>query len=105
MVANSHNLIVTVRPQNDMYNLKRTGSSSTMTTAKSPLLTKITTNKLNNSGNNTSNSTNQSGSEHNSGHIGEGLIGSDDEDVDLYRLHDTHIDSSHLQKTPSVLKL
>jgi partitioning defective protein 6 len=29
MVANSHNLIITVRPQNDTFNLKRTGSSST----------------------------------------------------------------------------
>jgi hypothetical protein len=28
MVANSHNLIITVRPQNDTFNLKRTGSSS-----------------------------------------------------------------------------
>ncbi len=84
MVANSHNLIITVRPQNDTFNLKqRTMSSSSSATAKSPLLTK---NK-----NNISNSTNQSG----------GL--SDDED-DLYRLNDTHIDS-HLQKPPSVLKL
>jgi len=84
MVANSHNLIITVRPQNDTFNLKRTmSSSSTTTTTKSPLLIK---NK-----NNISNSTNQSG-------------GLSDDDDDLYRLHDTHIDS-YLQKPPSVLKL
>jgi partitioning defective protein 6 len=82
MVANSHNLIITVRPQNDTFNLKRTMSSSS-TTTKSPLLIK---NK-----NNISNSTNQSG-------------GLSDDDDDLYRLHDTHIDS-YLQKPPSVLKL
>jgi len=85
MVANSHNLIITVRPQNDTYNLKRTGSSSTIPT-KSP----ISSIKQNN----TSQSTNQSGSQINGGM-------SDDEDSDLYRSHN----DSHLQKTPSVLKL
>jgi len=79
MVANSHNLIITVRPQNDTFNLKHTMSSSSSTT-KSPLLS-----------NNKSNLTNQSG-------------GLSDDDDDMYRLHDTHIDS-HLQKPPSVLKL
>ncbi|CAF2510681.1 unnamed protein product [Rotaria sp. Silwood2] len=85
MVANSHNLIITVRPQNDTYNLKRTVSSTTIPT-KSP----ISSIKQNN----TSNSTNQSGSQINGGM-------SDDDDGDLYRSHN----NSHLQKTPSVLKL
>jgi hypothetical protein len=79
MVANSHNLIITVRPQNDTFNLKRTISSSSTTTTKSPLLIK---NK---------NSINQNG-------------GVSDDDDDLYRFHDTHIDS-HLPKPTSVLKL
>lgn len=75
MVANSHNLIITVRPQNDTYNLKRSMSSSS------------TNNK-----NNMSNSTNQSG-------------GLSDDDDEFYRLqHDINMDS-YLQKTPSVLKL
>ncbi|CAM4898176.1 unnamed protein product [Rotaria socialis] len=51
MVANSHNLIITVRPQNDTFNLKRTMSSASST--RSQLLSKNT--------NNISNSTNQSG--------------------------------------------
>ncbi|CAF0810430.1 unnamed protein product [Adineta ricciae] len=63
MVANSHNLIITVRPQNDTFNLKRTMS------------TLSTTNR-----NNTSNMTNQS-------------AGLSDEDDDLYRLQDTRIDA------------
>jgi partitioning defective protein 6 len=67
MVANSHNLIITVRPQNDTFNLKHSVSSS-----KSPI-----------------SSIKQNG----------GM--SDDEDSDLYRSHN----DSHLQKTPSVLKL
>ncbi|CAF1081756.1 unnamed protein product [Adineta steineri] len=74
MVANSHNLIITVRPQNDTFNLKRNISSST-----SPI---------------SSNNQNQNESRINVGGV------SDDEDGDLYRSHD-----SHLQKTPSVLKL
>ncbi|CAF4400067.1 unnamed protein product, partial [Adineta steineri] len=74
MVANSHNLIITVRPQNDTFNLQRTASS---------LSTRNT--------HNINNSTNQNG-------------GLSDDDDDLYRLHDTHIDA-HLPKTPSVLKL
>jgi hypothetical protein len=79
MVANSHNLIITVRPQNDTFNLKRTMStSSSSTTTKSPLITQNRTRS------------------------GEGL--SDDDDDEHYRLPDTHIDS-YLQKTPSVLKL
>ncbi|CAF3655012.1 unnamed protein product [Rotaria socialis] len=82
MVANSHNLIITVRPQNDTFNLKRTMSSASST--RSQLLSKNT--------NNISNSTNQSG----------GL--SDDDDDDLSRSHDIHMDS-YLQKAPSVLKL
>jgi hypothetical protein len=88
MVANSHNLIITVRPQNDTYNLKRTGSTSTIPT-KSPISSVRQ--------NNTSNITNQSGSQIN------GAM-SDDEEGELYRLNDTRVDS-HLQKTPSVLKL
>jgi len=83
MVANSHNLIITVRPQNDTFNLKRTMSSSSTTITKSPL--------LNRNKNNISNSTNQSG-------------GLSDDEEDLFRLNDTNIDS-HLHKTPSVLKL
>jgi len=71
MVANSHNLIITVRPQNDTFNLKHTVSSSTIQT-KSPI----------------------SSIKQNSGM-------SDDDDSDLYRSHN----DSHLQKTPSVLKL
>jgi partitioning defective protein 6 len=82
MVANSHNLIITVRPQNDTFNLKPTMSSSS-TTTKSPI--------SNRNKNNISNSTNQSG-------------GLSDDEEDLFRLNDTNIDS-HLQKTPSVLKL
>ncbi len=78
MVANSHNLIITVRPQNDTFNLKRTISSSSSTT-KSPSL------------NNNNSRRNQNG-------------GLSDDDDDLYRLHDTHIDS-HLPKPSSVLKL
>lgn len=77
MVANSHNLIITVRPQNDTYNLKRAGSSSTIPT-KSP----------NSSGKQTN--TSQNGSQFHS-------VMSDEEDGDL-----SH---SHFQKTPSVLKL
>jgi partitioning defective protein 6 len=75
MVANSHNLIITVRPQNDTFNLKRTMSTSSTTRNQ----------------NNMSNSMNQSG-------------GLSDDEEDMDRLHDTHIDS-HTQKTPSVLKL
>jgi partitioning defective protein 6 len=75
MVANSHNLIITVRPQNDTFNLKRTMSTSS--TTRNP--------------NNISNSTNQSGG-----------VSDDEEDFD--RLHDIHIDS-HLPKPPSVFKL
>jgi len=75
MVANSHNLIITVRPQNDTFNLKRTMSASSTTRNQ----------------NNMSNSMNQSG-------------GLSDDEEDMDRLHDTHIDS-HTQKTPSVLKL
>ncbi|CAF3458955.1 unnamed protein product [Rotaria socialis] len=82
MVANSHNLIITVRPQNDTFNLKRTASS--VTRSPMPSIRQ----------NNTSSSTNQSGSQINGGM-------SDDDDSDLYRSHN----SSHLQKTPSVLKL
>ncbi|CAF1243911.1 unnamed protein product [Rotaria magnacalcarata] len=81
MVANSHNLIITVRPQNDTFNLKRTMSSASST--RSQLLSKNT--------NNISNSTNQSG-------------GLSDDDDDLSRSHDMHMDS-YLQKAPSVLKL
>ncbi len=77
MVANSHNLIITVRPQNDTFNLKRTVSSST-----SPIASIRQ--------NNTSNQ--------NESLINGGM--SDDEDGDLYRSRD-----SHFQKTPSVLKL
>ena len=77
MVANSHNLIITVRPQNDTYNLKRTGSSSTIPT-KSPNSSVKQTN------------TSQNGSQFHS-------VMSDEEDADL-----SH---SHIQKTPSVLKL
>ena len=77
MVANSHNLIITVRPQNDTYNLKRTISSST-----SP----ISSIKQN--------ITDQSGSQINVGM-------SDDEDAD----HDRSTKNSSIQKTPSVLKL
>jgi partitioning defective protein 6 len=79
MVANSHNLIITVRPQNDTYNLKRTGSTSTIPT-KSPISSQKPNNISQNGGM------------------------SDDEDSDLYRSHSTNNDS-HLQKTPSVLKL
>lgn len=75
MVANSHNLIITVRPQNDTFNLKRSISSSS-TPQKSPL----TSNKLHPS-------TSQI-------HVG---LSDDDDEGDLSR--------SHLQKTPSVLKL
>ena len=81
MVANSHNLIITVRPQNDTFNIKRTGSSSTIPT-KSPIASLSRT--------------------HNGSQLNSGM--SDDEDGELYRSHDTHNDS-HLQKTPSVLKL
>ena len=77
MVANSHNLIITVRPQNDTYNLKRTGSSLTIPT-KSPNSSVKQTN------------TSQNGSQFHS-------VMSDEEDGDL-----SH---SHFQKTPSVLKL
>jgi len=76
MVANSHNLIITVRPQNDTFNLKRTMSQSSSTARNK---------------NNISNNSNQSGA-------------LSDDDDDLFRLHDTHIDS-HLPKPPSVLKL
>lgn len=85
MVANSHNLIITVRPQNDTFNLKRTVSSSTIP-RPSPMLSM--------NQHNTSTSTNQSGSQNNGGM-------SDDDDSDVYR----SFNSSHLQKTPSVLKL
>jgi len=78
MVANSHNLIITVRPQNDTFNLKRTVSSTTIPT-KSPI------------------------SQNNISHNNSGMM-SDDDDSDLYRSHEIHNDS-HLQKTPSVLKL
>lgn len=84
MVANSHNLIITVRPQNDTFNLKRTMSSASST--KSPSISKARANL--------SNSTNPSG----------GLSDDDDPNGELYRLQDTHIDS-HLYKAPSVLKL
>ncbi|CAF0944367.1 unnamed protein product [Rotaria sp. Silwood1] len=80
MVANSHNLIITVRPQNDTFNLKRTVSSTA-----SPITQ-----------NNISNSINQSGSQINNGM-------SDDDESELYRSHNNN--NSHLQKTPSVLKL
>ncbi len=77
MVANSHNLIITVRPQNDTFNLKNNVSST-----KSPISSI--------QGNNIS----QNGSQLNSGM-------SDDEEGDFDRSHN----DSHLQKTPSVLKL
>jgi len=73
MVANSHNLIITVRPQNDTFNLKRTGSSSTIPNSSVR-----------------ERNTSQNGSQFNGGM-------SDDDEGDL-----SH---SHLQKTPSVLKL
>jgi len=82
MVANSHNLIITVRPQNDTFNLKRTVSSTTIPT-KSPI--------------------SQNHISHNGSQLNSGMM-SDDDDSELYRSHDIHNDS-HLQKTPSVLKL
>ena len=82
MVANSHNLIITVRPQNDTYNLKPTMPLSTANTiSKSPL--------------------SPSSKAHPS------TMASDDddeEDVDLYRSHDTSTDF-YVQKPQSVLKL
>lgn len=36
MVANSHNLIITVRPQNDTFNLQRTASTASSSMTKSP---------------------------------------------------------------------
>ena len=77
MVANSHNLIITVRPQNDTFNLKRTMSTSSSTAAAAAR-----------QGNNISQSTN----------------GSDDNEEDIDRLHHSQFDS-HSNKTPSVLKL
>ena len=58
MVANSHNLIITVRPQNDTFNLKRTMSTSST---------------IRNQNNISSNSTNQSGG-----------LSEDEEDMDSH---------------------
>ena len=81
MVANSQNLIITVRPQNDTFNLKRTISSSTK---KSPLLT-----------HNKNNGTNQIRS----------LSDEDDDNNDeLYHSNDMRTDT-HSQKSLSILKL
>ena len=44
MVANSHNLIITVRPQNDTFNLQRTLSSASSSMTKSPSRSKINLN-------------------------------------------------------------
>ena len=63
MVANSHNLIITVRPQNDTFNLKRTMSTTSSTAARY--------------GQNVSRSTN----------------GSDDQEEEIDRFHPTTIDS------------
>jgi partitioning defective protein 6 len=57
MVANSHNLIITVRPQNDTFNLKRTMSTSSTTRNQ----------------NNMTNSSNQSGG-----------LSDDEEDIDSH---------------------
>lgn len=82
MVANSHNLIITVRPQNDTFNLKPTISSSSL-----PRQSSATSQPMNGS------------------QLHNGL--SDDEDGELSRSHNnnTTYNDSHLQKTPSVLKL
>lgn len=85
MVANSHNLIITVRPQNDTFNLKPTISSSTLPRQSSGTSQPMNGSQLHN-----------------------GL--SDDEDGELSRSHNTNnnnttYNDSHLQKTPSVLKL
>ncbi|UJR09279.1 hypothetical protein I4U23_013524 [Adineta vaga] len=74
MVANSHNLIITVRPQNDTFNLKRTVSSSA-----SPM-----------------SSVRQNPNESQI---------SDDEVGDHHQHNHSRSNDSHLQKTPSVLKL
>jgi partitioning defective protein 6 len=96
MVANSHNLIITVRPQNDTFNLKRTvssSSSSISTPRKAPMLS----NTMPQSGS----STCPNGSQMNS------VVSDDDDDdeTDVYRSCYTQRIESHLQKTPSVLKL
>lgn len=44
MVANSHNLIITVRPQNDTFNLQRTLSTASSSMTKSPSRSKINLN-------------------------------------------------------------
>lgn len=81
MVANSHNLIITVRPQNDTFNLKRTVSTTRSPSIRTP-------------------SSHPSGSQINAGMSDD----DDDDEPELYRLPGRGSDS-RLQKTPSVLKL
>lgn len=87
MVANSHNLIITVRPQNDSYNLKNTissSSSSVSTPGKSPMY---------------STNSSYSGQSHRNP-----LISDDEGDDD----DDNHNHGGNMrtdQKLPSVLKL
>ncbi|CAF0971572.1 unnamed protein product [Didymodactylos carnosus] len=99
MVANSHNLIITVRPANDTYNLKRnTNVSNSKNSLKINSNQNVDMNNTNN--NNTTYSTNQNSS------LDAG--GSDDDEVETHRhnhssLHDTKIEQE--QKPPSILKL
>ena len=87
MVANSHNLIITVRPQNDTFNLKRTvSSSSSSMTARSPSIRTP--------------SSRPSGSQ-----INAGMSDDDDGEPELYRMPPGRGSDTRLQKTPSVLKL
>ncbi|CAF1097057.1 unnamed protein product, partial [Didymodactylos carnosus] len=100
MVANSHNLIITVRPANDTYNLKRHTNVNISQNSLKTTNSNLNLDMININNNNISSSINHSSS------LDAG--GSDDDETEIHRhnhlsLHDTKIEQE--QKPPSVLKL